>query len=80
MTAKKYVSSFKREWQGDIMWEQNGRYYLDIAGTIRLQLKEAGIQKIHMPDYCTCHDDCFFSYRGGDDDSNAAWLVLTGQS
>lgn len=80
LTAKKYVSCFKKEWQGDIMWEQNGRYYLDIASTIRLQLKEAGIQQIQMPDYCTCHNDYFFSYRRGDDDSNVAWLVLTEQS
>lgn len=78
LTAEKYAGCFKEEWRKDIVTNQNGKYFIDIACTIYKQLKETGVQTIQMPEYCTCHNEKFFSYRGGDGvESNAAWLMLT---
>ena len=78
VTAQEFSGCLKKEWGSDLIREKNGRFYLDIAGTIRCQLEEAGVNRIQMPEYCTCHDEHFYSYRGGDGrESNAAWLMLT---
>lgn len=76
LTAKNFISCLKKEWHGDIMKEKNGRYYLDIAKTIFLQLMEIGVSRIQMPEYCTFQNRNFASYRREKYGSNAAWLVL----
>lgn len=78
VTAQEFVSCFRKGWRETVFEERNGRYFLDIAAAISLQLREAGIHQIQMPEYCTCHNEAFFSYRReGNDDSNAAWLMIT---
>ena len=46
----------------------DGRVMLDLVEVNRIQLLEAGLSasNILLPDKCTCCDDKFFSYRGGD--------------
>ncbi len=46
----------------------DGRMMLDLVEVNRIQLLEAGLaaSNILLPDKCTCCDDKFFSYRGGD--------------
>lgn len=45
---------------------QGDRFYLDLAGLIRRQLKEIGVTRVEALDRCTMtHNDRYFSYRGG---------------
>lgn len=77
LTGEKFAASFQKEWLGEMMSKKNGKAYLNIAAAIRLQLEEIGVKTVQMPEYCTCHNENFFSYRGGDGvESNCAWLML----
>jgi polyphenol oxidase len=44
----------------------NGRRHFDLWGANRYWLTEAGVRQVEVAEICTaCHQDEFFSYRGG---------------
>ena len=44
----------------------NGRRHFDLWGANRYWLTEAGVRQVEVAEICTsCHQDDFFSYRGG---------------
>ncbi len=48
-----------------LIFEKNGRYYLDLPGINRKTLHSAGVQTIFVSDLCTCcHKQDLFSHRG----------------
>lgn len=52
-----------------------GHWWMDLYAVARAQLRGAGVESVYGGGYCTCRDERFFSYRGGDETGRMASLI-----
>ncbi|MBQ6181215.1 MAG: laccase domain-containing protein [Ruminococcus sp.] len=74
-----YSEAFTAEELSSILYEREGRLYLDLAQALRIKASEEGIMAadIMASDECTCHDNSYYSYRRGDRErQDLAFLMM----
>ncbi len=60
-----YDTFYSKFGDDNLVFERNGKYYLDLPGLNQLSLKNIGVERVLKSEICTCcNKEDFYSHRG----------------